>query len=553
MLYRELADYYERLEKTPKKLEKAEILSEMYSRSGNALSKVVLLSMGTVYSQPGYDLGIASEMMKKSIARSYGVSGKEVDKKFKETGDLGTAAQLLVSHRSQITLAHRDLTVEMVFSNIRKLPEISGHKSQERKALLISELLSHAKGKEARYIVRTVLGEMRIGVSIGIVRDAIAKAFEKKHEDVESAFDVLGDYGKVAELARSNRLSSDILIGSPIRVMLADRSPGMKEALDTFEHPALEVKLDGFRAQIHKTKDGIKIFSRRMDDVTKQFPEIAKLAKECISAKEAVVEGEILAVSKDGRPLPFQKLSRRIQRKYDIEKMVREIPVRIDLFDIIYLNGVSLMKEPLHKRWSALNDAIIKKDKVFGIIEHIETRELKEAEKFYKHALSLGEEGVIVKNLDAKYQPGKRVGYWLKVKPIMDPLDLVITGGIWGEGKRANWIGSLILSVLDSKTGKFISTGMMGSGLSEEQLSDITKRMRKIITGENGREVAVKPEIVVEVAYEEIQKSPTYPSGYALRFPRLLRFRDDEKTPEEADTLQTMEKLFASQRGRKIK
>ena len=550
MLYKELAVYYERLENTPKKLEKADILAELYSRSGSALSKIVLLSMGIVYSQGELDLGIAAEMMKRVISKCCGASEKDLEKKFKETGDLGLSAEFFISRKKQLTLARKELTVDMVFGNLRKLPEISGKSSQERKISLISELMSHASGKEAKYLVRTVIGEMRIGVSIGLARNAIAKAFDRAEKEVEEAFDIVGDYGKVAEMARSGSLKVEPETGSPIRVMLADRAPNLKTALEAFEHPALEVKLDGFRAQIHKSPAGVKIFSRRMDDVTRQFPEIAKLAKSCITAGEAIVEGEILAVTKENYPLPFQSLSRRIQRKYDIERMVKEIPVRIDLFDMIYLNGESFMKSPFRKRWESLNK-IISPAKGFCLIEHIETKELNEAEKFYKHSLAIGEEGIIVKNLDAHYQPGKRVGYWLKVKPIMDPLDLVIVGGTWGEGKRAKWIGSLFLAARSQETGEFLPTGMLGSGLTDEQLEDVTRKMKKILTSESGRDVSVRPQIVVEVAYEEIQKSPKYPSGYALRFPRLLRFRDNEKKPEDADTLQTIEKLFKNQRSRK--
>jgi DNA ligase-1 len=551
MLYKNLADYYEKLESTSKKLEKAEILSELYSKTPDKiLPKLVLLSMGTVYIQGESELGVASELVKRIIEKTFGVSGHEVEKKFKETGDLGLTAEFFIIHRRQLTLARRELTVETVFENLRKLPEVSGSGSQDKKIALVAELLSQASGKEARYLVRTVLGEMRIGVAAGIVRDAIARAFGQEKKEVEHVYDILGDYGRVAEMAKRGNLKVELEVGYPLRVMLADRAKNLKEALEKFEKPCIEMKMDGFRAQIHKKGKQVKIFSRRMDDVTRQFPEVADWTRESVKAAEAIIEGEILSVTKDGKPKPFQVLSRRIQRKYEIERMVREIPVRIDLFDIIFLNGKNLMHEPLRRRWEILGKTIEPLKAKFVLVEHIETRDLEKAEKFYQQCLSMGEEGVIVKNMNAQYQPGRRVGYWLKVKPIMEPLDLVITGATWGEGKRASWLGSLVISARDSG-GRFLPTGMLGSGLTEEQMEDLTRKLKKLITEEKGRNVTIKPKIVLEVAYEEIQKSQKYESGYALRFPRLIRLREDDKKPEDADTLATMEKLFRQQRARK--
>jgi len=546
MNYRKLVIIYGELEGTTKKLEKRDILSNFYkSCPEEDLNKVVLLSMGIVLTE--LELGIASEMMKRIIIRSTGCSDKELAKKFRETGDLGLTAEFFVANKKQRTLGEKELTVDKVFENLKKLPEITGSGSQEKKVALVSELISPASPKEARYIARTVLGEMRIGVAAGIVRDAIAKAFEQDPKEVEHSFDITGNYGIVAEMAKKGRFKTEIVIGRPVRVMLAERSPDLESAMKEFDFPALETKYDGFRMAIHKQDEKIKLFSRRLDDVTKQFPEIVAWGKECIKCRECIIEGEVLALSREGKPLPFQQLSRRIQRKYDIEKMVREIPVQINLFDLIYFNGISWMKKPLRKRWKKLKETI-KESKNFRLAEHIETKDFKKAEEFYKKSLALGQEGVIVKNLDAHYQPGKRVGFWLKVKEIMEPLDLVIVGASWGEGHRARWLGSLLLAARKGK--EFLPTGMMGSGLTEEQLEEVTKKLKKLIVEEHGKSVKVKPEIVIEVAYEEIQKSPKYPTGYALRFPRLLRFREEEKKPEEADTVATIEKLFRQQRGR---
>jgi len=554
MLYQILADYYERLQATAKKLEKRDILAELYSKSGDDLSKVVLLSSGTVFPAGELELGIAREMVRRIVMKTYGASESEVVRKFKETGDLGSTAEFFAVHRKQRALIKKELSVEHVFENLRKLPEISGSGSQERKIALVSELLSHSTPKEARYIVRTILGDMRVGVAAGIVRDAVAKAFNKETKEVEHAYDVLGDYGRIAEMARKGKLKAEIRVGMPIRVMLADRSPDLQTAMSKFENPCLEYKYDGFRIIIHKDNNAIRIFSRRLEDVTHQFPDIVQWGRENIRARNCIVEGEALAIdAKTENPRPFQILSKRIQRKYDIEKTAKEIPLQVNLFDLIYYNGESWMDRHLKERWEKIRE-IIRETKRFRLADHLETKDFNKANAFYRSALSAGQEGVIVKNLNAHYQPGRRVGYWLKVKEILEPLDLVVVGAEWGEGKRAKYLGSFILAARSGD--KFLETGRMASGLIEKvgekdlpTMEELTARLRKLIISEEGKIVKVKPEIVVEVGYEEIQRSPKYPTGFALRFPRILRVRD-EKRPEDANTVKDIEKFFRMQKGR---
>ncbi|OYT58277.1 MAG: DNA ligase [Candidatus Aenigmarchaeota archaeon ex4484_14] len=556
MLYRELVDVYKRLEATTKKLEKVDILSRFFSKvKKEDLANVVLLSAGIVFPKVEQkDLGIALEMMKRIVQKVAGVDKAEFNKIYKKTGDMGFTAKELIKNKKQRSLGKKELTVEMVVTNLRKLPAIEGCGSQERKISLVSELLSNANPDEAMYLVRTILGEMRIGVAEGIIRDSIAKAFDVSPEDVEHAYNLLNDYGMVAEMAADKKLSGlAVKIGKPIRVMLAEKAPDLKTALESFKNPALEIKLDGFRVQIHKKGKKIWIFSRRMDDVTKQFPEVVKWAREAIKTDVCIVEGETIAVDlKTGKPLPFQHLSRRIQRKYDIEKMVREIPAQVNLFELIYIGNKNYMNEPLRKRWSKLRSIVKEIKGKFVLVEHIETNDYNEAEKFYKRSLSMGEEGVMVKNLDAVYQPGKRVGYWLKVKPIMEPLDLVIIGAEWGTGKRAGWFGSFLLGARNED--KFVPVGKLGTGLSDKEFKTMTKKLKKLIIEEKGRNVKFRPEVVIEVAYEEIQKSPNYESGFALRFPRMLRIRDPEdKGPGDADTIARIKKLYNQQKGRQSK
>lgn len=546
MKFSQLAELYEQLDSTTKKLEKRDMLAAFYkSCRDEELYKAVVLSMGTVFPRGEQELGIASGLIKKVISRVTGAPDKDIVERFKTTGDLGTAAEKLLEKKKQATLAKKDLTIDMVFDNLRKLPEITGAASQERKIAVIAELLSAASPKEAGYIVRTIMGQMRIGVAAGIVRDAIAKAFNQDAKEIDRIHDIVGDFGRVAEQAKRGKLKAEIQVGVPLRVMLADRSAGLKDAMEKFEKPAIEWKYDGFRVQIHKNNHEVKVFSRRMEDVTRQFPDIVALAKGGIRCNQCIIEGEALAI-KSGRPQPFQLLSRRIQRKYDIDRMVREIPVQVNLFDMLYLDGESYLHEPLNKRWDKLKK-IISEGRLFCLADHLETKDFEKADKFYKASLAAGQEGAIVKNLDAHYQPGKRVGYWLKVKDILDPLDLVVIGAEWGEGRKAKWLSSVILAARDR--GKLVSTGRMSSGFTEEQLGELTKTLKPLIISETGKIVEVKPKVVLEIGYEELQKSPKYESGYAMRFPRLLRFRPD-KSPEQCTTLKEIEKIFGMQRGR---
>jgi DNA ligase-1 len=548
MKYAEIAAACRNLGATPKKLKKRDVLAEFYKSCPPAkLAKVVNLSLGRPVPKEK-DMGVAAELIKRIIAEAYGVGEAEVVEKFKETGDLGDAAAVFAEKRG---VRSKGLTVDDVHDKLNELPEISGGGSVERKVDLVAGLLKAAAPEEARYIIRTILGDLRIGVAHGIVRDAIAKAFGREAEDVEKVWNIVHDFGRVAEMSKAGKMKAEMQLFMPLRVQLAEPSPGLKEAFESFKDAAVEQKLDGFRAQIHKSGDKVMIFSRRLEDVTDQFPDIREWSKEGLKSKECIVEGEILAVDpKTREPRPFQQLSRRIQRKYDIERMVEEIPVRIDVFDIVYMDGENLMGRSLRERWRELKRVVRESQGKFKLIEHIEPKDLAEAERFYKAALSQGMEGVIVKNLEAHYRPGRRVGFWLKVKPIMEPLDLVVVGAEWGEGKRAQWLSSYLLGARDPKTGHFLETGKMASGLTEAELEEMTKRLKKLIVEEHGKDVKIKPEVVIEVGYEEIQKSLKYATGYAMRFPRLLRIRD-EKAPKDANTVADIERLFKQQKRRK--
>lgn len=551
MYYSELVKIYEKLEKLSGRIEMTDIVAEFLKtvKEGD-FSIVIPFLMGRVFPEWSEEkIGIGNKLVIKAISNVSGVSESSVEDKIRETGDTGVAAQNLLSKKAQMTLFREKLTINKVYENLTKLSKLVGVGSQDKKISYISELLTFADPLEAKYIVRIILEEMRLGVGEGIIRDAIAQAFEVDAKLVERAYYLTTDLGEVAKISKLQGNAGlekiNIKPGRPIEVMLAQKLNSIEEALEEFvEEAAFEIKYDGARIQIHKDNDKITLFTRRLENVTKQFPEIVKVAREKIKAKTAVIEGELVAIKsfKDRHPRPFQDLSRRIKRKYDIDDMVKEIPVEINLFDIIFLEGESLLSLQFSERRKLL-EKIVEEEENFLLAKELITNDPKKANEFYEDALKLGHEGVMVKNLNALYQPGSRVGYMYKVKPIMETLDLVIVGATWGEGRRAHWLASFLLAIYDKDTGEFPTIGRMGTGFTDEQFKEMTELLKEDILEEIGKDVKLKPRVVVEVAYEEIQRSPTYESGYALRFPRLVRIRND-KGIEDADTIERVEEIL---------
>jgi len=553
MEFSDLSAVLERLDVISSRLEMTDVVAEFIREVPDAnLSDVLLFMRGTPYPVwSSLETGIADKLMVKALSSVSGKTEEAINGRLREVGDIGLAAQEMLSTKPQTTLYSSTLSVEKVRENLDRLVAISGKGSQDRKFSYLTELLTSASGAEGKYLVRLVLGQLRIGVGDGTIRDAVAKAWGVDADMVERAYNLRPDWGEVALAAKTKGLeglrSYSIVVGRPVKVMLAKKAGGLTEALASGE-VQLEVKYDGARVQIHKAEDNVELYTRRLENVTKQFPEIVEEARVNLRAESAVVEGEIVAIDAVSRkPLPFQNLSRRIRRKYGIAEMVAKIPAEVNLFDVIYLDGESLLEVVFSERRRRL-ESIVAESGMFRLAEKLVTGDLAEAERFYKKALLTGHEGVMVKNLDAPYQPGSRVGYMSKVKPVMETLDLVVTGATWGEGRRASWLGSYLLSVYDPERGEYLEVGRMATGLTDEQLSELTELFRPLIISQDGQEVKIAPQYVFEVAYEELQKSPTYGSGYALRFPRLVRVRED-KGIEEADNISRVEALAGGQSG----
>jgi DNA ligase-1 len=561
MKYRELVTIYEQLDATSSTLEKTEILATAFEEADNAhLPVVVKLARGKLFAAwESDDIGVSTSLTKDAIAKATGIDEDQIEDWWRETGDLGNAAAAAVAERTQTTLVSEDLDVLTVHDTLQALASYEGDGSQQRRIDAIAKLLTNADPIEARYIVRTVVGAMRLGVGEGTVRDAIAAAFldgdEAAVDAVERAHQVTNDFCVVAETARDRGREGlaelDVDLFRPIKVMLAQKAEGIDHGLsEVAETPGdvlWEYKYDGIRTQIHTRGDRTEVYTRRLENVTAQFPEVAEAAQAFLDADEYIVEGEIVGIDPEtGRPVPFQQLSKRVKRKYDIEEMQAEIPVVVYLFDVLYVDGESRLETSLRARLDSLEEILDPSGDVLARAANRVGIDAADAATFYQEALDGGQEGLMLKNLGATYQPGSRVGYMMKLKPTMEPLDLVVPRAKWSEGRRSEFLGRVYLACRDAESGEYLEIGRMATGFTDEELAGVTERLEPLILQTEGREVTVEPEVVLGVEYEEIQESPDYGSGFALRFPRFRSFRDD-LSPEDVDTLDRVADLYDSQ------
>jgi len=641
MKYADLVAVYERLDGTEANLELTAIVAETLAEADEEhLPLLVKLLRGDPFAAWKPDeLGLSSSLTAEAISKATGVSEGAIEDAWRETGDLGSAAAEAVERDRQQTLFSEDLTVRRVHDTLQEVATYEGEGSQGKRIDAVAGLVADAEPDEAKYVVRTVLGNLRLGIGEGTIRDAIAAAFladreaddefEKAVTAVERGFQVTNDYRTVAETARDDGVAGlrdlDVELFRPLRVMLAKKADGLADAFETVAgaegqattdaedadrdadedaddggtgggpaesdgggqttltgHPVeggdgnqsaggessggessvtagespqapepalLEYKLDGFRIQIHKRGEDVTVFTRRLEDVTHQFPEVVERVRDRFDAESCILEGEVVAYDPEtGEPLPFQELSRRIKRKYDVERLREEVPVGVHLFDLLYLDGETYLEAPLAERVAALEDRLAGTDgeRAFQRATNVVTADLDAAREFYERALAAGQEGIMVKNRGAAYQPGSRVGYMVKVKPTMEPLDLTILRAKWSEGRRSNRLGRLYLGCRDEGTGEFREVGRLSTGFSDEELLEITERLEETIVEQDGREVVFEPSEVIEVAFEEVQASPEYGSGYALRFPRFEGFRDDLDLAD-VDTVERIESLYEDQ------
>jgi DNA ligase-1 len=561
MRYSKLAEIYEALSSTTKRLEKTKILSNFLLTLSDSDRDTIYLLLGNIY--PEHDerkIGISEQLVIKAISKATGESSEKVVSEWKKIGDLGKVAESLIKSKKQHTLTSHILTTEKVLDNLRKLPEFEGKGTIDKKLSLITELLTSAEPVEAKYIVRTLLGDLRIGIQQSTIRDAIAEAFfhdKTASSFIQKAIDKSNDLGNVFEIAKKGKLEHlekvSLEIGKPVKVMLAQKASDIPEGFEEVGKPcAIEYKYDGFRLIIHKKDNKITLYTRRLENVTKQFPEAIEYINKYIKGDSFILDSEAVGYNKETKKyMPFQAISQRIKRKYDIEKISKELPIELNVFDILYYNGKSLLDDPFEKRTEIVKKII--KETPYKIIpaKQIITDNLEKAEKFYKQALADNQEGVMMKNLNSPYNPGSRVGHMLKIKPSEKDLDLVIIGGEYGTGKRSGWLSSFDLACRSEKG--FLEVGKVSTGVKEKQeegvsYDEMTKILKPLIREEKGRQVSIKPKIVVSITYQEIQKSPTYSSGFALRFPRFTALRPDRDTYDIA-SIEDIEAMYDKQKG----
>ncbi|MGQ9624512.1 MAG: ATP-dependent DNA ligase [Candidatus Bathycorpusculaceae bacterium] len=550
--FKSLAELCEKVEATKKRLVMidlvANILKNLETQEVEPAVSMILGRAFPKWSQKTLEVSWAT--LSEIIKRIKGVSWDIFTEAFSKTGDIGSATKTIFEKgkvKKQTALVEKTLTIEEVRRSLEAIAEATGTGSREKKERLIETLLSIASPIEAKYLVKIFIGEMRTGFHEGLMEQAISKAFEIPPEIVQKASMTLGDIGEVAAKAKTDGKGGLLKIGfrvfRPVKLMLAQMADDVGEALK--EHggkTAFEYKLDGARVQIHKLGDEVRIFSRRLTNVTESLPEIVELARQNIRAGEAILEGEVVAVNSFGYPIPFQHLMRRFKRVHAIGDMVEKIPVKLYLFDVLYRNGESLISPPYVQRRQILSEI----SGGIPLAKQIATDKIEEAEIFLKEAIDQGQEGLMAKRLDSPYTPGIRGKHWLKIKPVLEPLDLVIVAAEYGYGRRHEWLSDYYLAARDAETGEFLAVGKTFKGLTDAEIIEMTKRLKELAIEEEHRRVIVIPKIVVEVAYNEIQKSPKYKCGMALRFARITRIRED-KTPEEADTIQGVREIYEKQ------
>ncbi|MFP4654400.1 MAG: ATP-dependent DNA ligase [Methanohalobium sp.] len=560
--FKEFADSCKNIEGITSSLEMTDQVADLLEKvDTEELPVVTHFIMGQVFpSWSSQELGIGESLLYTALSKASGIPVDEIENIVRDTGDIGETAVRVLSKasRNQVTFSSffeestPQLTILEVSDRLKHIANVSGKGSQNQKIKNLQYVFSASSPEEARYLSRLAIEELRIGVGEGIVRDAISKAFNVTVEKLELGFMLTNDLGAVASAAKrggEEEVSKlDIQVNRPIRMMLAQVTPSIETAFNEMGTAAVEWKFDGARVQIHKKKDEVNIFSRKLENVTNSLPDIVESVKNQLNADTAIIDGEAVAIDEDGRPRAFQDILRRFRRKYDVLSTSKEIPIILNMFDLMYLNGDSYIDLPLKQRRDMLGN-IIENTKSIKVDKQVMTSEVAEANRIYNDALSAGHEGIMIKNPESPYSPGKRGKNWLKKKPIMETLDLVVIGGEWGYGRRVNLIGSYAIACYDRNTGQFLPIGKVATGITDEKLEELTRLFSDLIVMEKGRKIEFKPEVVFEIGFEEIQKSTNYESGYALRFPRLVNVRDD-KSPEESDTIERIEEIYLKQRSR---
>ena len=578
MDFKSLIETFEQMEQTSSRIALTDYLVALLKKTpANIIDKVTYLIQGKLYPDyEGIEMGIAEKMVIRAIASSSGKDAWEIEQLYQKTGDLGDVACQVMRSRGQSTLFSEPMTVERVYSTFDKVARTTGAGSQEIKLRLISSLLNDASATEGRYIIKFVMGQLRLGIADYTVLDALAIAFtgDKANRQVlEGAYNVSSDLGTLAKLLATKGLeavsSIKITLFKPIRPMLAERIRRAEEALERMGSKAsVEYKLDGERVQVHKGQDKVELFSRRLEKITSHYPDVVNAVMSIKS--EVIMEGEVVAVNAETEEfLPFQELMHR-RRKYGVEEAMENYPVVMNFFDLLYVDGESKMELTYMERRKLLKKIIdgIKNTKVRLIKQTIASTPY-EIDRFMAAAIENGCEGVMIKHLSSTYRAGAREYAWVKLKreyrsDLVDTLDLVIIGALHGRGRRAGKYGALLLAAYDHKADMFRSVTKVGTGFTDVHIEQFYKELEKhIVNQRHARvdtgiemEVWFEPKIVIEVIASEITLSPSHTAaknairpgyGLALRFPKFTGKIRDDKKPEDATTVDEIVAMYKRQ------
>ncbi len=573
MKFEELTKYFEKLEETSSRLSLIDILSDLFKKTPEAeIEKIVYLIQGRL--APFFvpiEIGMAEKNVAKSIASAYDSTPEEVTKEFNKLGDMGLAAGHFASKSKRKTSA---TTVDEVFKILEQIAKTSGEGTVEKRQNLLANLLKKLDSLSAKHLVRIPLGNTRLGIGDPTVLDGLATAKlgdKSKRKVLEDAYNRTSDLGLIAKTLWEKGLTGvgklEVRVGSPIRSELCERLPTPEKIIEKMAEVDAQYKYDGFRVQIHKKGQEVRMFSRNLEEMTHMFPELIEATRKQVGAESVILDSEALAYNPESEEfLPFQETTKR-RRKHGIEEAAQKLPLKAFVFDILYKNGRQLLDEPLKKRMEILKETLPDDDILIRTKNQV-IKDPKILATLLDDAISKGLEGLVVKKLESPYEAGGRNFNWVKLKrhsagELNDTIDCVLLGYITGKGKRTAFgAGALLVGLYDKKKDEFVTVSKIGTGLTDEEWREIHKRADKISIDKKPARVNstiipsvwIKPEIVIEVLADEITRSPVHTagktdteSGYALRFPRLVSFRGGDKKAEDATTVDELISMYKQQ------
>ena len=573
-----IAEIFERMESTTKRIELTNLLVELLKKTPKKIiPNAVYLLQGIIRPNfEGVELGVAEKLAIRAISKSSGLSIKKIEEDYKKCGDLGLTASNILKLKTQTTFTAEKITLERIYETLFRIAKLGGKGSQDLKMKYISSLLNDATPLEAKFVLKILLGTLRLGIAENTIMDALAIAFTGKKENreqIENAYNVSSDLGKVSLLIATDGIDEikkfKISLFSPIRPMLADRVKSEKEAIKKMsEIFAAEYKLDGERVQIHKQANEVVLFSRRLENITQYYPDIVENVKKSLSVNEGVFEAEIVPVNENtGEFLPFQELMHR-RRKYKLEKAISQYPITVNFFDVLCFDKKDCLNLEYSERRKIL-EKLVNEDDFSKLVPMLLVKNENEIEDFLENSINSGCEGLMLKTLDAPYRAGARGSNWLKLKreyrnELGDSLDLIVIGAYFGRGRRTGLYGTLLLGTYNPDKDNFPSVCKVGTGFTDESLDQlyqilsnkITLKKNSRVVSEMEADVWFEPELVLEIVASEITLSPIHKtglnlirkgSGFALRFPKFTGKIRYEKAVEDASTDEEVLTLYKGQ------